>query len=423
MTSADSVGSLPHQSLLALVWTCFGTAFVLVALRTLIRFKIVDRLAAEDYWIFLALATLLTCCILETIQLPSLYYITGIIAGVIPVTEDLISYGNDYLRFEFPIIVLYWTVLWCVKASFLALYFKLFRELKAYRRVWYILATFTFLAYVGCWITMLTSCHPFPNFFKFGQCNTADDIWSSRMSVYYSTVIDVFTDVCSMCARKGHVGRVLTLSTVMAMPIRLIQNVKISLKQKAGLVCVFSLCFVMIVFSIIRAKQVLVEQYFVNLTLLMVWSTLAATMCEWQRPVYLGFLAFRHEILKSYSRLITTLHPAVIVGSLPAFRFLATSRAAAKRSALYGSSGGKGKPHVSNNSSLRSKSVPHSSYPISEKSVQGRRPSALDSHEEIPQPDDSHSIMVKSDVVSARIPSPVLSPQRGSDISLLIAIP
>jgi hypothetical protein len=66
----------------------------------------------------------------------------------------------------------------------------------------------------------------------------------------------------------------------MAMPLRLIYNIKVSFKQKAGLVCVFSLGFVMIVFSIIRANQSLAQQGFVNLTLLMVWSTLAASICS-----------------------------------------------------------------------------------------------------------------------------------------------
>ncbi len=66
----------------------------------------------------------------------------------------------------------------------------------------------------------------------------------------------------------------------MAMPLRLIYNVKVSPKQKIGLVCVFCLCFVMIAFAIIRAKQVLVQQQFVNLTLLMVWSTLVGSICE-----------------------------------------------------------------------------------------------------------------------------------------------
>lgn len=66
----------------------------------------------------------------------------------------------------------------------------------------------------------------------------------------------------------------------MAMPLRLIYNLKqLTKKQRLGLACVFSLCFVMIAFSIIRAKQVLVPQHFVNLTLLMIWSTLTASIC------------------------------------------------------------------------------------------------------------------------------------------------
>jgi hypothetical protein len=151
----------------------------------------------EDYWIFLALATLLTSCIIQTIQLPSLYYMLATIAGVIPISPQLISTVENYLRFEFATSILFWTVLWCVKASFLALYFKLFRELPMYRRVWYTLAAFTLCAYVGCWITLATSCHPITNFFKFEQCNSEKDIWASRMSIYYSTAIDIFTDLCS----------------------------------------------------------------------------------------------------------------------------------------------------------------------------------------------------------------------------------
>lgn len=64
------------------------------------------------------------------------------------------------------------------------------------------------------------------------------------------------------------------------MPIKLIYNVQISLKQKAGLIGVFGLCLVMIIFAIIRAKQVLVENDFVNLILLEIWSTLESSICK-----------------------------------------------------------------------------------------------------------------------------------------------
>lgn len=199
MASIDNVGSLPHHSLLALIWTCFSVALLFVTLRTAVRARVRDWRTTEDLWMFLALATLLTLCILETIQLPSLYYITAVVAGDVPISDDLISYTEDYLRFEFPIILLFWTVLWSVKAGFLALYFKLFRELRLYRRVWYVLATFTFLAYVGCWITLCLSCGTLANFFGFNQCGLPQDIWASNLSVYYSTAVDVFTDLCSRC--------------------------------------------------------------------------------------------------------------------------------------------------------------------------------------------------------------------------------
>jgi hypothetical protein len=204
MESNKTSGSLTRQSLLALIWTSFGIAFLFVVLRTAIRFRIASKLATEDYWIFLALATLLTNSVLQTIQLPSLYYMSAIITGEIEpsATSELIDVGDEYLRYEFVIIGLFWTVLWCVKASFLAVYFKLFRDVSRYRIAWYILAGFTFCGYVGCWITAINSCRPIGSFFQFAGCETPQDVWASRMSVYYSTVVDIFTDLCSKCACK-----------------------------------------------------------------------------------------------------------------------------------------------------------------------------------------------------------------------------
>ena len=280
----ESVGSLSKSALLAVIWTSFSVAALLVILRTAIRLKYMSRLTMEDAWIFLAIATLLTNAILSTIQLPNLYFMLATIAGVIPVSDGLIASVESYLKFEFATILLFWTVLWCVKASFLALYYKLFQELRWYRRAWYALAAITLVAYMGCWATLATSCHPLSNFFKFNQCAKKEDIWASRFSIYYSTAIDVFTDLCSKYVGSWF-GNTTDNASVMVMPIKLIYNLQISMKQKAGLVGVFSLCFVMIVFAIIRAKQVLVEQYFVNIVLLEVWSTLASSICE-HSPIF-----------------------------------------------------------------------------------------------------------------------------------------
>jgi hypothetical protein len=199
----DNVGTLPRRSLLILIWTCFSAAFALVAVRTAIRLRSPSGRRfppVDDCLIFFALASLLALCVLETIQLPSLYYITGILAGTVPIStvELIIDQTENYLLYQFPIVVLFWTVLWSVKAAFLALYWRLFRDLTWYRRAWYLLAAFTFLAYGGCLVTLTLSCGTdVRNFFRFNQCAGTQHVWSSNFSVYFSTAADVVTDLCS----------------------------------------------------------------------------------------------------------------------------------------------------------------------------------------------------------------------------------
>ncbi|KAK4163295.1 hypothetical protein QBC43DRAFT_319846 [Cladorrhinum sp. PSN259] len=283
MASNDisKVGSVTHQNLLILIWACFSCAFLVVSLRAFVRWRSMGthRPTADDCWTLLALVSLLALCILDTIQLPSLYYITGVLEGTIPVSADIIYHTKRHLRFQFPITILFWTVLWSVKAAFLALYYRLFVDLTIYRRIWYFLAVFTGLAYGGCIITLVFSCGPNPaNFFGFATCATPQHVWASNFSVWFSTSIDVFTDLC-----------------IMAMPLGLISNVNVTWRQRLGLVTVFCLGFVMIAFAIVRANQVLQAKQFVNLTLLMVWSTLTASI-------------------------------SVIVGTLPALKALITNR-------------------------------------------------------------------------------------------------
>ncbi|KAK0732442.1 hypothetical protein B0T21DRAFT_291123 [Apiosordaria backusii] len=330
--------TVPEESLRAIIWTCFSTAFVLVALRTAVRAR-TSAPTVDDYCIFFALTCLLSLCVLETIQLPSLYYIAGVLAGTAPIV-GIIEETERYLLFQFPIVILFWSTLWSVKAAFLALYWKIFRDLPGYRQVWYFLALFCLLAYGGCLVTLTVSCGgDVKNFFGFATCAKPEHVWASNFSVWFSTAVDVFTDLC-----------------IMAMPLQLIYDVKVTLRQKVGLIAVFGLGFVMIAFAIIRAKQVLVEKMFVNLTLLMIWSTLAASI-------------------------------SVIVGTLPALKVLITvhSRNSANRSNQHSARGSKltGKQSIS-------KSVRMGSISKEKKSMQGSM-DAMESQEEI---------LVQHDVVS-----------------------
>ena len=152
-----------------MAWAGVGTATIFLGLRLFARFREARRLFADDYWMMAAWSVLVINAVLQTLQTESLFYILYVSVGRIAVGEELIVQGNAYVRYEFPIIGLMWTVLWCVKYSFLALFWRLFEGLPTYKRLWWIVVVFSALAYVGCWIASVWTCHPPSTYFQFGK--------------------------------------------------------------------------------------------------------------------------------------------------------------------------------------------------------------------------------------------------------------
>lgn len=173
--NAPLTGTAVHidaPRLTAIVWTCFSVATCFVILRLTVRWRQNRTLLADDWWISWAWLCLLTMAVLQTEQIPSLYYVTYLLAGRIEVTADTPRLSVQLSRWQFPIIKLFWTVLWSVKASFLAIFYRLVKPFTIYRRVWYGVAVFTFLAYVGCVVSSALTCSPPSDYFVAGKCLT-----------------------------------------------------------------------------------------------------------------------------------------------------------------------------------------------------------------------------------------------------------
>ena len=83
---------------------------------------------------YFAYLILIVNAVLQTLQTPYLYYLEKGNAGLVPIDEVFLGHGNQYVRYEFNIIALFSTVLWGVKASFLALSWQLFTGLAVYKR-------------------------------------------------------------------------------------------------------------------------------------------------------------------------------------------------------------------------------------------------------------------------------------------------
>lgn len=158
------VENLSQRGLIAVVWTGLALGVTFAALRIFTRLRRVNRLLVDDYLVLFALALLLANAILLTLQAPHLYYMLEN-----PTGADIKYHTLTYTDFQFALILVFFSVLWTIKFSFLALYYVLFDGLRTYRRVWYGIAVFTFLTYVGCWMGSVFTCHPAESYFEYGE--------------------------------------------------------------------------------------------------------------------------------------------------------------------------------------------------------------------------------------------------------------
>ena len=132
-------------------------------------------------------------------------------------------------------------------------------------------------------------------------CSDPNNLKRSDASIKFATSVDIFADFLSIAPRfSSHLHCVTNRCQVMLLPLRLLMTLRISLRQKLGLSCLFSLGIIVIVFAFVRLFNVTkaTEKSKTDPTtvangpiLLSLWSTIEAAV-------------------------------AVIVANLPAFRTL-----------------------------------------------------------------------------------------------------
>ncbi|EAW09348.1 uncharacterized protein ACLA_035510 [Aspergillus clavatus NRRL 1] len=240
---------LSENGLIAVTWVGAVLGVVFASVRIGIRLRRMKRLLADDYFVLAALAFLITNAALQTVQAPHLYYMLLNKGG-----PDMRYHATLYIRYEFVIIGIFWSVLWCIKGSFLALFWIISDGLPQYRCAWWGISIFTVLTYIGCWLGSVLNCHPPSNYFKLGKCTKPIDIQASLISICYSTAVDISTDLM-----------------IMYFPLRILWKTKMNLRQKLGLATVFCLAFIIIAASIVRAVAITGKSYS-DQAALSVWS-------------------------------------------------------------------------------------------------------------------------------------------------------
>lgn len=102
-------------------------------------------------------------------MLPTLYESIAVNAGSAKPGPNYKERLAVLRKSSFATQVLFYLILWSVKFSFLTMLRPLSFGLPLYNKVWIGIATFTFLALVGCIIPILTTCVPLYLYFIPGK--------------------------------------------------------------------------------------------------------------------------------------------------------------------------------------------------------------------------------------------------------------
>jgi hypothetical protein len=159
------IAHLSASGLIGIAWGGASLAILFTTARIAIRLKYMKRLLADDYCMLFALTLLIVNAVLQTLQTHHLYYFV-----LNPTGPDVAYHLQYYIYYEFVVIGIFWSILWSVKASFLALFWMISDGLPTYRRAWWAIVVFACLAYIGCWVGSICTCHPPSSYFNVGAC-------------------------------------------------------------------------------------------------------------------------------------------------------------------------------------------------------------------------------------------------------------
>lgn len=147
-----------------------AVAIVLSAFRYGIRLITQKKYMWDDLTHLLALATYIAMVGIYQTLFRDGYYITAIARKLIPLPSQQ-EYVDVFVSFRHrnvAIVLLSFTTLWLVKATFLLLYREIFWINKSFRKAWWAVTSFIFITY---WVTVagaLTQCGPVQNSFSIG---------------------------------------------------------------------------------------------------------------------------------------------------------------------------------------------------------------------------------------------------------------
>ncbi|KAJ5407977.1 hypothetical protein N7509_001860 [Penicillium cosmopolitanum] len=214
---------------------------VLTSLVVLVRFigsvRRPKELKAEDYLLVIGYIFFLELSVLYIYIAPVIFRLAALSAGTIAPYATVM---DDSVKLQIVFFVTtssLWICLWMVKFSLLSMYKRLLVG-KQYLLAWWVIVILCILFLIGCILSSWFSCESFHAWFTAGECGTARDHRAARISLYFAYAVDILTDLA-----------------IMALPLRLIWNLRMKPRQKLSIGGLFCFGWVCIIVSTIRVVK------------------------------------------------------------------------------------------------------------------------------------------------------------------------
>lgn len=107
------------------------------------------RLFIDDLLVFLAWVIILTAAVIWQVKGRVLYELYAISAGTKPFNLEFLPKYNTFMRYNAPFQILFYSALFCVKFSFMALFYRISAKVKSLRIWWFMVFFCTASVYIA----------------------------------------------------------------------------------------------------------------------------------------------------------------------------------------------------------------------------------------------------------------------------------
>ncbi|KXG45691.1 uncharacterized protein PGRI_034580 [Penicillium griseofulvum] len=251
----DQHSRISESVFLGVLWALTGVSLIFVAFRIYAQVASFRRLFLDDFLVVFAWIIMLTAAVIWQVEGKILYELYAISAGTKPFTLEFLPRYNEFMRFNAPFEILFYSALWCVKFSFMALFYRISAKVKPLRIWWFVVLFCTASVYIASVGDIEYKCSLGGIEYIITQCPQPHHVHYENRMFWANCAGDVITDLM-----------------ILSIPFLVLWRTKISLRKKLILLSIFSATIFIMIVAIIRVAVGMTYDRQINIDWLCFWS-------------------------------------------------------------------------------------------------------------------------------------------------------